>query len=55
MPNRTGAGVTYVAHYAHGSTTQIDRWTVKTGDHIARIVARERQDAGQLPGGEIVC
>ena len=56
MPHRTGAEITYVVRYADGSTAlfRIDRWTVKTGDHIARTVARERQDVGQLPRGEIV-
>jgi hypothetical protein len=31
----------------------IDKFTLRSGDHIARIIAGERQSGGQLPAGKI--
>jgi hypothetical protein len=50
-PNR----VMFVAEYEDGRTAEfsLDRFMASLGDHAARIIARERQDKGQLPRGEI--
>jgi hypothetical protein len=45
----------FVAEYEDGRTVEfsIDRWTLSLGEYAARIVARERQEKGDLPPGEI--
>jgi len=47
--------VIFVAEYEDGRTCEfsIDRWTLSLGDYGARIIARERQEKGDLPPGEI--
>jgi hypothetical protein len=47
--------VAFVAEYEDGRTTEfsIDRWTLSLGEYAARIIARERQENGDLPPGEI--
>jgi hypothetical protein len=47
--------VTFVVEYEDGRTTEfsIDRWTLSLGDYAATLIARERQDKGDLPLGEI--
>ena len=51
----TSNRVMFVIEYEDGRTTEfsIDRWTLSLGDYIARIIARERQEKGDLPQGEI--
>jgi hypothetical protein len=46
--------VTFVVEYEDGSTAEFsDRWTLSLGDYAARIIARERQEKGDLPPGKI--
>ena len=51
----TGNRVMFVVEYEDGRTVEfsIDRWTLSLGDYVARIIARERQEKGDLPSGEI--
>jgi hypothetical protein len=51
----TSNRVAFVAEYEDGRTVEfsIDRWTLSLGEYAARIVARERQEKGDLPPGEI--
>jgi hypothetical protein len=48
--------IAFLAEYDDGSKfiLVIDRWTLERGDHVASIIARERQDAAQLKPGKIV-
>jgi hypothetical protein len=54
MP-RSEPGVTFVVEYEDGSKVHIniDRFTLRSGDHVARLIAGERQRAGLIPEGEI--
>jgi hypothetical protein len=47
--------VTFVVEYEDGRTAEfsIDRWILDLGDYAARIIARERQEQGDLPSGVI--
>jgi hypothetical protein len=47
--------VTFVLEYEDGRTAEfsIDRWILGLGDYAARIIARERQEKGDLPPGVI--
>jgi hypothetical protein len=47
--------VTFVVEYEDGRTAEfsIDRWTLGLGAYAARIIARERQEKGDLPPGVI--
>ena len=51
----TSNRVILVVEYEDGRTTEfsIDRWTLSLGDYAAKIIARERQERGDLPPGEI--
>jgi len=51
MTNR----IAFVAEYQDGRTVEfsIDPWTLSLGEYAARIIARERQEKGDLPPGEI--
>lgn len=51
----TSNRVMFVVEYEDGRATEfsIDRWTLSLGDYAARIIARERQEKGDLPPGEI--
>jgi len=51
----TNNRVAFVAEYEDGMTVEfsIDRWTLSLGEYAARIVAREQQQKGDLPPGEI--
>jgi hypothetical protein len=42
--------VTFVAEYRDGTFARfdIDAWTLRSGDWVARIIARERQQDGSL-------
>ncbi len=46
--------VRFIAEYEDGSkdTFIIDCWALETGDHVAPIVARERQEEGRPPRGD---
>ena len=47
--------VQFVVEYEDGrhALMWIDRWTLNQGDHVAPIVAREKQEAGEIPEGKI--
>jgi hypothetical protein len=47
--------VVFVATYDDGQSEwfNIDKFTLRSGDHVARIIAAERQSGGQLPAGKI--
>jgi hypothetical protein len=51
----TSDRVMFVVEYEDGRTAEfsIDRWTLSLGDYAARIIARERQEKGDLPPGAI--
>jgi hypothetical protein len=51
----TSNRVMFVVEYEDGRTAElsIDRWTLSLGDYAVRIIARERQEKGDLPPGEI--
>jgi hypothetical protein len=51
----TSNRVMFVIEYEDGRTAEfsIDRWTLSLGDYAARIIARERQEKGDFPPGEI--
>jgi hypothetical protein len=51
----TSDRVMFVVEYEDGKTAEfsIDRWTLSLGDYAARIIARERQEKGDLPPGAI--
>jgi hypothetical protein len=51
----TSNRVAFVAKYEDGRTVEfsIDRWTLSLGEYAASIIARERQEKGNLPAGEI--
>ena len=48
--------VTFVAEYRDGTFAHfdIDPWTLRGGNWVARIIARERQQDGSLKPGEII-
>jgi hypothetical protein len=51
----TSNRVIFVAEYEDGRTCEfsIDRLTLSLGEYAARIIARERQEKGDLPSGQI--
>ena len=48
--------IAFVAEYEDGSTDyfRVDRSTLRSGDHVARLVAGEWQRGGRLKPGKIV-
>src|SRR5215831_8814550 len=56
MAARKPDDVAFVAEYADGSTVifWIDRSSLRAGDHVARIIADERQREGEMREGAIV-
>jgi hypothetical protein len=48
--------IAFIAEYDDGSEDyfRVDRWTLRTGDYIARAVAGEWQRGGRLKPGSIV-
>jgi hypothetical protein len=48
--------IAFIAEYDDGSEDyfRVDRWTLRSGDYIARIVAGEWQRGGRLKPGKIV-
>jgi hypothetical protein len=55
MAKKKSDMVRFIVEYEDGGTCpmSIDRFTLRSGDHVARIIAREKQDGGQLPKGAI--
>ena len=53
--NHQDRRVKFVVDYEDGRTAElsIDRWTLSLGDYAAMLIARERQEKGDLPPGEI--
>jgi hypothetical protein len=51
----TSDRVMFVVEYEDGRAAEfsIDRWTLSLGEYAARIIARERQEKGDLPPGAI--
>ena len=49
-------GVAFDVTFDDGSVQQIaiDTFTLRTGDHVARVIAREWQSGGRLPNKPIV-
>ena len=47
--------VRFVAEYEDGRSCEfsIDRSTMSLGEYAAKIIARERQETGDLPQGQI--
>ena len=56
VKRRRDTSIEFVAVYEDGSEEHfsVDRTTLRNGDHVARIVAGERQRAGSLKSGKIV-
>jgi hypothetical protein len=48
--------ITFVVLYDDGRTAgmSISRRHLRSGEHVARLLAREKQRAGELPKGKIV-
>ena len=48
--------VTFIATYEDGRQLSftVDKFTLTGGDYAARIIASERQRAGELPDGKIM-
>jgi hypothetical protein len=48
--------VTFHVDFEDGTTSymKIDAHTLSKGDHVAQIVAQERQQKGEIPKGKIV-
>jgi hypothetical protein len=55
MVKKNSFDVVFVATYDDGRTElfNIDKFTLRSGDHVARIIAGECQSGGQLPSGKI--
>jgi len=47
--------IEFVAEYVDGNIAEftVNRWSLRPGDHVARIIAMERQITGELPPGEV--
>jgi hypothetical protein len=56
MRNQTDDDIWFVVTYDDGRTVEmrINRWHLRTGDHVAWFIAGERQRAQELPQGKIV-
>ena len=48
--------IMFAVNFEDGRTAYmtIDPYTLRSGDHVARIVARERQEKGEIPEGQII-
>ena len=55
MPKLSSDRISFIAEYEDGGTAtfSIDKWTLQKGDHVAVIIAGERQRAGHIPKGKI--
>ena len=51
----TSNRVTFIAEYEDSRTVEfsVDRLTLSLGEYAVRIIARERQEKGELPRGRI--
>ena len=56
MANEQNNRVTFIATYEDGRQLSftVDKFTLTGGDYVARIIAGERQRAGELPEGKIM-
>jgi hypothetical protein len=56
VEHRKAGTVRFIAEYDDrtAATFIVDCWTLQTGDHVVRTVARERQTDGTLKQGNIV-
>jgi hypothetical protein len=56
MVKKTNFDVVFVATYDDGRSESfnIDKFTLRSGDHVARLIAGEWQPGGRLPAGKIV-
>jgi hypothetical protein len=47
--------IEFIVRYLNGSEARlrISRSDLRQGDHVARLIAGERQRAGEIPEGEI--
>ena len=48
--------IMFAVNYVDGRTAYItiSPSTLKSGDHLAQAIARERQEKGEIPDGEIL-
>ena len=56
MASQENHRITFAATYEDGReiSFSVDRFTLQSGDYVARIIAGERQKEGQLPPGKII-
>ena len=56
MASERNNRVTFIATYEDGRQLSftVDKFILTGGDYVARIIASERQKAGELPPGTIV-
>ena len=56
MPSKESGMVRFVAKYEDGNTAvfSLPLFDLRSGDHIARVIAREMQMGGRLPKGRII-
>jgi hypothetical protein len=47
--------IEFIVRYLNGGEARIwiSRWNLQHGDHVAQLIAGERQRAGEIPEGEI--
>ena len=47
--------IEFIVRYLNGSEARIriSRWDLQRGDHVAELIAGERQRAGEIPEAEI--
>jgi hypothetical protein len=52
---RKDESVVFVVEFEDGTRDHIyiDRYTLRSGDHVAKTIARERQQKGELPNKPI--
>ena len=56
MASEQNNRVTFIATFEDGRQLSftVDKFTLTGGDYVARIIAGERQKAGELPPGKIM-
>lgn len=56
MAKKDTGMVRFKAVYEDGSSAifSLPLFDLRSGDHIARVIAREMQDGGRLPPGKII-
>ena len=47
--------IEFIVRYLNGGEARIwiPRWNLQQGDHVAQLIAGEKQRAGEIPDGEI--